>query len=136
MKTYPGILLLAGLISLPAIADESRPNILSVHVLNQQTGKPGPNIDVVLEQRQNDGWKQLNQATTDENGRIRALWPATAVTAGEYRVVFKTGAYFEQQNLDSFFPEIPVDFRIKDVNQHYHVPLLLSQFGYATYRGN
>ncbi|MHA0401627.1 hydroxyisourate hydrolase, partial [Escherichia coli] len=53
-----------------------------------------------------------------------------------HRVVFKTGDYFKKQNLESFFPEIPVEFHINKVNEHYHVPLLLSQYGYSTYRGS
>ncbi|NIF24286.1 hydroxyisourate hydrolase [Candidatus Pantoea multigeneris] len=136
MKTRLGIILLAGILSTSAYADEKKSNILSVHVLNQQTGAPAPDISVILEQKSASGWKQLNQATTDKNGRISAMWSAETPTAGDYRVIFKTGDYFEKQKLQSFFPEIPVEFRISDVNQHYHVPLLLSQYGYATYRGN
>ncbi|SUG56426.1 5-Hydroxyisourate hydrolase (HIUase) [Salmonella enterica subsp. diarizonae] len=55
---------------------------------------------------------------------------------GDYRVIFKTGHYFESKKLDTFFPEIPVEFHISKTNEHYHVPLLLSQYGYSTYRGS
>ncbi|MCL7905525.1 hydroxyisourate hydrolase, partial [Escherichia coli] len=67
---------------------------------------------------------------------LKALWPEQTATTGDYRVVFKTGDYFKKQNLESFFPEIPVEFHINKVNEHYHVPLLLSQYGYSTYRGS
>ncbi|EPI9398007.1 hydroxyisourate hydrolase, partial [Shigella flexneri] len=111
-------------------------NILSVHILNQQTGKPAADVTVTLEKKADNGWLQLNTAKTDKDGRIKALWPEQTATTGDYRVVFKTGDYFKKQNLESFFPEIPVEFHINKVNEHYHVPLLLSQYGYSTYRGS
>ncbi|GAB79998.1 5-hydroxyisourate hydrolase precursor [Shimwellia blattae] len=112
-------------------------NPLSVHILNQQTGTPAAGVSVVLEKKQGDSWEKINTATTDDDGRIKALWPEKpAVTVGDYRVVFKTGSYFSAQKLDSFFPEIPVEFHINKPDEHYHVPLLLSQYGYATYRGS
>mgnify|MGYP003211449981 CR=1 FL=1 len=89
-----------------------------------------------LEKKADNGWLQLNTAKTDKDGRIKALWPEQTATTGDYRVVFKTGDYFKKQNLESFFPEIPVEFHINKVNEHYHVPLLLSQYGYSTYRGS
>ncbi|WKZ94332.1 hydroxyisourate hydrolase [Chimaeribacter arupi] len=111
-------------------------NLLSVHVLNQQTGKPASNVEVTLEQKQEAGWKFLNKATTDKDGRIKQFWPAQPAATGDYRVVFKTGHYFQEQKQESFFPEIPVEFHISNTTEHYHVPLLLSQYGYSTYRGS
>lgn len=111
-------------------------NILSVHILDQQTGKPAPGVEVVLEQKKDNGWTQLNTGHTDQDGRIKALWPEKAAAPGDYRVIFKTGQYFESKKLDTFFPEIPVEFHISKTNEHYHVPLLLSQYGYSTYRGS
>ena len=125
-------------LALPAQAAE--PNPLSVHVLDLQTGQPSPGIRVDLERRGATGtWQPLGNGITDEQGRIRALVPAGAMNqwaAGDYRVVFRTGEFYARQQQPSFFPEIPVVFRVDSAKQHYHVPLLLSPFGFSTYRGN
>lgn len=137
-------LLAASLSGLPAAARADTrtdaPNPLSVHVLDLQTGQPSPGIRVDLERRGAGGdWQPLGHATTDAQGRIRALVPAAELsrwTTGDYRVVFRTGEFYARQQQASFFPEIPVVFRVESAQQHYHVPLLLSPFGFSTYRGN
>lgn len=111
-------------------------NLLSVHVLNEQTGKPAAGVGVTLEQKTEGKWVQLNHATTDNQGRIKALWPNKPVASGDFRVVFATGAWFASHQQQSFFPEIPVMFHIDNPQEHYHIPLLLSQYGYSTYRGS
>lgn len=112
-------------------------NPLSVHVLNQETGLPSSNIAVTLEAQQGEKWVKLNEAKTDENGRIKALYPAeTDLQKGVYRVTFKTGDWFKANNKRTFFPEVPVVFLIDGSLDHYHIPLLLSSYGYSTYRGN
>lgn len=112
-------------------------NPLSVHVLNLQTGEPSPGIEVDLERQTEAGWEALSTARTDVQGRVKALWPAARrYESGVYRVVFKTGAYYTRQQQPSFFPEVPVIFRVDAAQAHYHIPLLLSPFGYSTYRGN
>ncbi|MFA9217330.1 MAG: hydroxyisourate hydrolase [Sphingomonadaceae bacterium] len=112
-------------------------NPLSVHVLNQSDGLPAPGVEVTLEQQQGERWIQLNRAVTNAQGRISGLFPARAeLTPGSYRVTFRTGAWYAAQGKASFFPEIPVIFRADGSVPHYHVPLLLSQYGYSTYRGN
>lgn len=111
-------------------------NLLSVHILDQQTGKPAANVDVVLEQKTDNGWQPLNTGRTDKDGRIKALWPEQEAKPGDYRVTFKTKAYFDSKQQESFFPEVPVEFHISNTQEHYHVPLLLSQYGYSTYRGS
>jgi 5-hydroxyisourate hydrolase len=126
-------------LGLPAQATELNP--LSVHVLNLQTGQPSAGIRVDLERRVDDAghWQLLGGGITDEQGRIRALVPAAALdqwAAGDYRVVFRTGEFYARQQQASFFPEIPVVVRVDSAKQHYHVPLLLSPFGFSTYRGN
>ena len=137
MKNTLKLGLIAMAVTAPMMAMAAGDNTLSVHILNQQTGTPAANVEVVLEQKQGDSWKKLNTAKTDNDGRVKALWPdQPAASVGDYRVIFKTGSYFSAQKLDSFFPEIPVEFHISKPDEHYHVPLLLSQFGYATYRGS
>ncbi|RWR01092.1 hydroxyisourate hydrolase [[Pantoea] beijingensis] len=123
--------------SVSAVAAEQAINPVSVHVLNLQTGVPTPGVEVELEQKQQERWVKLSTASTDQNGRIGALYPAgKSITAGDYKVTFKTGDYYKKNGKDSFFPEIPVIFHVEKSGQHFHIPLLLSQYGYSTYRGN
>lgn len=112
-------------------------NPLSVHVLNLENGLPSPGVHVTLEQQVGQNWQMLSQGVTNEQGRIGELFPARqTLKAGEYRVVFKTGEYFKKAGRDTFFPEIPVIFEVKNADQHYHIPLLLSPYGFSTYRGS
>ncbi|TCB65926.1 hydroxyisourate hydrolase [Acinetobacter sp. ANC 4178] len=112
-------------------------NPLSVHVLNLDNGLPSANVKVVLETQQNNQWVEINSGTTNEQGRITELYPkVTALQKGIYKVTFKTGDWFRQKNQRSFFPEVPVVFVIDGSLEHYHIPLLISPYGYSTYRGN
>lgn len=125
-----------GIFSATGFAAEMK-NPLSVHVLNLQTGVPTAGIEVELDKKQGEEWIRLAGGTTDGQGRIAALYPADQkVQTGIYRVVFKTGDYYKKHDQPTFFPEIPVMFSLTDADQHYHIPLLLSQYGYSTYRGN
>lgn len=133
-KTILSTLILSSLI-LPTASLAS--DLLSVHILNQQTGTPSSGVNVVLEKKVENNWQVLNSAETNKDGRISKLWPDNIKEeVGIYRVTFKTGDYFKKQKLESFFPEIPVEFKINNINEHYHIPLLLSQYGYSTYRGS
>ena len=98
---------------------------LSTHVLDTARGRPAAGVPVRLERA--DGGPPLAEAVTGEDGRVAALGPAD-LAAGAYRVVFDTGAYFAQAGQRAFYPEV--------ADGHYHVPLVLSPFGYATYRGS
>lgn len=112
-------------------------NPLSVHVLNLENGLPSPDVKVVLEQKQGDNWVELNSAVTNEQGRITALYPeGKALEKGTYKVTFETGDWFKKHDTETFFPEIPVIFSADGKLDHYHVPLLLSPYGFSTYRGN
>lgn len=112
-------------------------NPLSVHVLNLDNGLPSANVKVVLETQQINQWVEINSGTTNEQGRITELYPKdTALQKGIYKVTFKTGDWFRQKNQRSFFPEVPVVFVIDGSLDHYHIPLLISPYGYSTYRGN
>lgn len=112
-------------------------NPISVHVLNLQDGLPSPGVRVTLEEKEGSTWKLLNTASTNQQGRIPALYPAnTRLEKGIYRVTFKTGAWFKQHHSPTFFPEVPVIFTVDGSVPHYHIPLLLSPYGYSTYRGN
>lgn len=125
--------LLSGLSSLALAAG----NPLSVHVLNLEDGLPSPDVTVTLEKQDGNAWQALNSATTNPQGRITALFPeGQALEKGTYRVTFKTGEWFARQQATTFFPEVPVIFTADGSVPHYHIPLLLSPYGYSTYRGN
>lgn len=139
IKRIASVLLSSLLVAGASLAIAASPNPLSVHVLDLQTGQPSPGVRVELEQRSGAGWQPLGSAVTDAQGRIRALVPEQRLSswsAGEYRVVFRTGEFYARQNQSTFFPEIPVVFKVDSASQHYHVPLLLSPYGFSTYRGN
>ena len=112
-------------------------NPLSVHVLNLQDGLPSADVAVTLEMRRGEQWTMLGEGVTNAQGRIPALFPAgKPMERGTYRVTFKTGKWFTDHKSATFFPEIPVIFIADGSVPHYHVPLLLSHYGYSTYRGN
>lgn len=112
-------------------------NPLSVHILDLQSGQPTAGVAVTLEQRDGPQWRALGSAVTDAQGRVRALYPAgKPLAAGAYRIVFKTGEHYAKLRQPTFFEQIPVEFKVENTAQHYHIPLLLSPFGYSTYRGN
>lgn len=136
MKKSAALLMLSSLAFAPA-AFSAPVGTLSVHILNQQTGVPSSDVTVTLEKEQQGNWAQLASGKTDQDGRIKSLYPQdTEMEPGVYRVVFKTGDYFKSQKADSFFPEIPVLFTVTRTNEKLHIPLLLSQYGYSTYKGS
>ncbi|PKH26356.1 hydroxyisourate hydrolase [Enterobacterales bacterium CwR94] len=129
--------LFSAAVSMSALAAPAHTNPISVHILNQQTGLPSPDVTVDIEQQQGTQWLPVAQGKTNHDGRIGALWPeGKTLEKGIYRVTFHTGDYFKSQQQKSFFPEIPVIFEVTETNQKLHIPLLLSQYGYSTYRGS
>lgn len=136
MKKTFAIHCLSALAFIPA-AFSAPVGTLSVHVLNQQTGIPSADVTVILEKQTGSDWQKLATEKTDDNGRIKSLYPLQDdMQPGIYKVTFETGNYFKQHQQDSFFPEIPVIFKVTKTNEKLHIPLLLSQYGYASYRGN
>ncbi len=110
---------------------------LSVHILNQQTGLPSPGVAVTLEKNSEGKWRAVAESKTDSDGRIKSLYPvADDMNPGVYKVTFHTGDYFNAEGKKTFFPEVPVIFSVTEKNQKLHIPLLLSQYGYSTYRGS
>jgi 5-hydroxyisourate hydrolase len=111
---------------------------ITTHILDLAQGRPAAGVPVTLEFQTNLSlWEPIAAAQTDNDGRIRN-WLASeySLKAGTYRIRFDTGAYFAARNQNFFFPEVMVVFAVQDTTQHYHVPLLLSPFGYSTYRGS
>jgi 5-hydroxyisourate hydrolase len=112
--------------------------MISTHVLDTTTGRPAAGVGVVLERQGAGGELQhVSRARTDADGRVRELVPgAVDLETGTYRLTFETGAYFETLEIDGLYPRVSVLFMVRDSSQHYHVPLLLSPYGYSTYRGS
>ena len=111
---------------------------ITSHVLDTSSGKPASGLAVVLEIAAGpDRWTELARGVTDVNGRVTAFDPPFAALKRQvYRLRFSTGAYFAAICVRTFYPEVPVVVEIDDPAQHYHIPLLLSPFGYSTYRGS
>ena len=103
---------------------------LSTHVLDTATGRPAAGLRVTLESA--DG-SVLAEAVTDADGRVGDL--AADLVAEDHVLRFDTGAWFAAQDRTAFYPEVVVVFSVVD-DRHHHVPLLLSPFGYSTYRGS
>jgi 5-hydroxyisourate hydrolase len=109
--------------------------MITTHVLDIALGRPASGVHVLLELMDaRDSWNVAGRGVTDDEGRLRTLL-TTAPAPGVYRLVFDTRSYFERQGLRAFYPNVSVTFNVDDGNDHYHVPLLLSPFGYSTYRG-
>lgn len=110
---------------------------LSTHVLDTSRGRPASGVEVFLERRGTDGgWQHVLAGVTDADGRISTLVPPGALGGGVYRLTFATGDYAAATGGTSFFPEVAVTFEVTDPDEHHHVPLLLSPYGYSTYRGS
>ena len=108
---------------------------VTTHVLDTARGAPAVGVPVRLERVSGPGPEEIGRASTDADGRVSDLGPQR-LPAGTYRLVFDTAGYFARQRTAGFFPEVAVTFTVDGEGQHYHVPLLLSPFGYATYRGS
>lgn len=94
-------------------------------------------MQIELDKQQGESWQHISTGKTDADGRIKSLYPqAENMEPGVYKVTFKTGDYFKSQNMNTFFPVVPVIFNVTKQNQKLHIPLLLSQYGYSTYRGS
>lgn len=111
--------------------------MITTHVLDTAAGCPGRGIAIELERADGrGGWQPVGAGATDGDGRLRTLTPAGPVEPGTYRIRFQTGAYFAALGTAGFFPVVEIQFTVADGAQHYHVPLLLSPFGFSTYRGS
>ena len=109
---------------------------LTTHVLDTARGCPAANLAVTLFQQVGNGWQHRATGITDRDGRIGDLLEPDDLTSGTYRLTFATADYFTAQNVTGFYPAVSIDFEVRDPKQHYHVPLLLSPYGYSTYRGS
>jgi 5-hydroxyisourate hydrolase len=111
---------------------------LSTHVLDSATGRPAVGMSVTLETAaatdERHGWIPVGGGVTDLDGRLKS-WGEHPIGPGSYRLTFATGDWFTARERDCFYPEVAITFVIKDAG-HHHVPLLLAQYAYSTYRGS
>jgi 5-hydroxyisourate hydrolase len=108
---------------------------ISTHILDTSLGRPAAGVRVTLSREAEGGFEEVTNAVTDADGRVKPLL-VTIPAAGAYRLHFEVAAYFARRGVEAFFPGVTVDFHVAAIQQHYHVPLLLSPFGYSTYRGS
>jgi 5-hydroxyisourate hydrolase len=109
---------------------------ITTHVLDTTLGRPAADVPVTLDVQRDGAWQQAGHGVTDTDGRLRTLLHADGpLSEGVYRLTFDTAAYFERVGIQPFYPRVLVEFTVADGASHYHVPLLLSPFGYTTYRG-
>ena len=111
---------------------------ITTHVLDTARGRPAAGIPVCLERADLAGaWTELARGVTNADGRAGELLPPGSTLApGEYRLGFDTAGYFASNGVSGFYPRVLVIFLVEDGAQHHHVPLLLSPYGYSTYRGS
>ena len=113
---------------------------LTTHVLDTSAGRPAGGLRIEL-YRLDPGRELLNEGLTNQDGRPDApLLDGDAFINGEYELVFHAGDYLDQhgsgERENRFLNLVPIRFVVSDSTEHYHVPLLLSPFGYSTYRGS
>ena len=116
----------------------STPGPLTTHVLDTARGRPGVGVPIVLERQSEDGaWAELARGQTNDDGRLPGLLPEGGLDKAVYRLTFDIAAWEDgSQSTKGFFPSAQIVFRVDEPTQHHHVPLLLSPFGYSTYRGS
>lgn len=110
---------------------------ITTHVLDTALGRPAEGIAITLSRLDSEGVaERLSEATTNSDGRVDPMTPPGGLAPAAYRLTFQTAPYFTAAGRESFYPSVEITFHVADASQHYHVPLLLSPFGYSTYRGS
>jgi 5-hydroxyisourate hydrolase len=110
---------------------------ITSHVLDTSTGRPVKNLAVRLSVLDDTGqWATVAEQRTDDDGRVTALLAAGSLEPRTYRMTFEVGHYFLSSGRPAFYPRVEVVFQVNETSEHYHIPLLLSPFGYSTYRGS
>lgn len=105
---------------------------ISTHVLDIKDGVGRADVPVTLSiQDDNNSWTDIGSAMTGENGRVESFGEDITVEEGVYKLTFDMS-----EDGETFFPEIDVVFNVEDPEEHYHVPVIVSPYGYSTYRGN
>jgi 5-hydroxyisourate hydrolase len=111
--------------------------MITTHILDLSSGKPAAGVRVVLAKLEDGRRTTVGSGVTDADGRLRDLVPTgKKADAGIFEVSFETGTYFTSHGVQPFHPRVTVTVEITDPEQHYHVPLLISPYGYTTYLGS
>lgn len=110
---------------------------ISTHVLDTSRGMPASEVPVRLERQDGAGnWHLLGSGNTDREGRCKQLLPeGETLRAGQYRLTFDTASYYARQKVDGLYPFVEIVFAVREGEMNFHIPLLLSPYGYTTYRG-
>lgn len=109
---------------------------ITTHILDTTKGQPAADVTVALFQQTGRSWRKLARGVTNADGRIIDLVPhETVLEWGIYKLKFFTEEYFARDGTVTFYPFVEICFDVTGAD-HYHVPLLLNPFGYATYRGS
>ena len=110
--------------------------MITTHVLDTARGGAAVGVTVILEVRQGSDWHPVGRGSTDANGRVTTLTDDATIVPGTYRLTFDLATYQRANGMNqAFFPEARIAFNVRDTDEHYHVPLVVSPFGYSTYRG-
>lgn len=110
---------------------------ITTHILDTSAGRPAPGVPVTLSAPDGaGGWEERTRTRTDDDGRARLYGSDSQPEAGDYRLTFDVADYLSGRVAEVFYPRVEVYFTLSDPAEHYHVPLLLSPFGYSTYRGS
>jgi 5-hydroxyisourate hydrolase len=109
---------------------------ITTHVLDVSIGRPAAGVSVMLEIERGGVWRELSRGATDGDGRLRHLLAPGSLTQGTYRLSFDIGAYFASRKTQTLYPHVTIAFEVRDTAEHYHIPLLVSPYGYSTYRGS
>eukprot|EP00041_Stephanoeca_diplocostata_P005022 m.54752 g.54752 ORF g.54752 m.54752 type:complete len:109 (-) comp15523_c0_seq3:258-584(-) len=99
--------------------------------------RPAANVQLSVKKINADGsFSVIAEGSTNSDGRCPGLVTQEIFAAGTYQIRFETAKYFEEQDVEYFYPFCEITFIVKDPSQHFHVPLLLNPFGFSTYRGS
>ena len=109
---------------------------ITSHVLDTALGRPASGLRVRLQLRAADGWRTLAERATNQDGRVTDLLAPGTLKRGSYKMIFETGEYLLASGRPVFYPQVEILFLVDVEAEHYHIPLLLSPFGYSTYRGS
>jgi len=111
---------------------------ITSHVLDIGLGRPGANVETNLfkKNESSENWEHVGRDVTNEDGRMKKLLNNKILEAGVYKLIFETGKYYAERNLSTFYPRVTIEFTVANCNEHFHVPIVISQYGYSTYRGS
>ena len=110
---------------------------ISTHILDTSLGRPAAKVPVSLARLTGSEWLSINNSSTDADGRCKQLLSDDRpLQPGTYRIRFETAVYYEQHRLSGLYPFVEIVFEVRDKEQHYHIPLLLTANSYTTYRGS